>query len=113
MESFKEALTESPVGMVGRTGAIDAKAHVTPELRAEFKKLVKKLGGKTVARQLLAEMNAGGVIEEAELEALGESAILYSLLAEVIGNLSDASVQQLRRVSKILSPIEDENKTKA
>ena len=66
MTNFKEALKESAVGMVGRTGAIDAKAHVTAELRAEFKKIVKKLGGKTVARQLLAEMNAGGAIEETE-----------------------------------------------
>lgn len=75
MDTFKEALlfgsleeskiVESPVGTVGRTGANDAKAHVNAELRAEFKKIVKKLGGKTVARQLLAEMNAGGVLEEA------------------------------------------------
>lgn len=50
-------VNESPVGMVGRTGYTDAKAHVTPELRARFKKIVKELGGKTVARQLLAEMN--------------------------------------------------------
>jgi len=57
-------LFESAVGLVGRTGAADAKAHVGPELRAEFKKIVKKIGGKTVARQLLAEMNAGGPIEE-------------------------------------------------
>lgn len=52
-------LDESAVGLVGRTGTLDADNHITPELRAEFKKLVKKLGGKTVARKLLAEMNPG------------------------------------------------------
>ncbi len=52
-------IEESAVGSVGRTGFADAKAHVTPELRAQFKKIVKQLGGKTVARQLLAEMNHG------------------------------------------------------
>jgi len=57
-------LFESAVGMVGRTGAADAKAHVGAELRAKFKKIVKEIGGKTVARQLLAEMNAGGSITE-------------------------------------------------
>ena len=61
---FETAIDESAVGMVGRTGVADAKAHVGAELRAEFKKIVKKIGGKTVARQLLAEMNAGGPIEE-------------------------------------------------
>jgi len=65
MENFTE-LFESAVGSVGRTGAADAKAHVGPDLRAEFKKIVKKIGGKTVARQLLAEMNAGGPIEETD-----------------------------------------------
>ena len=108
MSSFKESLLESPVGIVGRTGANDAKAHVTPELRSEFKKIVKKLGGKTVARQLLAEMNAGGVISEDE--SLDESAILYSLLSEVLGYLPDASLSQLKRVNKVLAPSDDENK---
>lgn len=52
-------MNESPVGSIGRTGVADAANHVTPELRAKFKKLVKELGGKTVAKQLLAEMNTG------------------------------------------------------
>ena len=63
-----KTLKESPVGSVGRTGASDAKAHVNAKLRAEFKKIVKALGGKTVARQLLAEMNAGGAIDESEFK---------------------------------------------
>jgi len=58
-DKCKDKLDESPVGSVGRTGRVDAEAHVTPELRAKFKKIVKALGGKTVARQLLSEMNAG------------------------------------------------------
>jgi hypothetical protein len=54
----KQALKESPVGSVGRTGAKDAIEYITPELRAEFKRIVKKLGGKTVAKELLNTMNA-------------------------------------------------------
>jgi len=65
MNKFSK-LFESAVGSIGRTGSADAKAHVGPELRNEFKKIVKKLGGKTVARQLLAEMNAGGPLGESD-----------------------------------------------
>lgn len=68
MNSFKE-LFESPVGQRGRTGAADAKAHVTPELRAEFKKLVKQLGGKAVARELLNTMNANAPMSEGKPKA--------------------------------------------
>jgi hypothetical protein len=59
----EKEMMESPVGAIGRTGFADADAHVTDALRAEFKKIVRKLGGKTVARKLLAEMNAGGLKE--------------------------------------------------
>lgn len=58
-EKCGQEMNESPVGSIGRTGVADAAAYVTPELRAKFKKLVKEMGGKTVARQLLAEMNPG------------------------------------------------------
>ncbi len=54
-----QSLNESAVGLVGRTGAGDADTYITADIRAEFKKIVKKLGGKTVARKLLAEMNPG------------------------------------------------------
>jgi len=55
----KKQLDESPVGSVGRTGSKDAEEYInsTPELRAEFKKIVRKLGGVTVARKLLMQMN--------------------------------------------------------
>ncbi len=61
----KQAVSESPVGKVGRTGYVDADDHITtsPKLRAEFRKLVKQIGGKTVARKLLATMN-GAVSEK-------------------------------------------------
>jgi len=55
--TFKK-LIESPVGQVGRTGQLDANNHVTPELQKEFMKIVKQLGGKTVARLLLSKMNS-------------------------------------------------------
>jgi len=63
-------LDESPVGKVGRTGVLDAKAHVSDTLRAQFKKIVKQLGGKTVARQLLAEMNSG-IVESYSVSWVG------------------------------------------
>jgi len=56
-ECQKKRLQESPVGSIGRTGAKDAEEYVSDELRAEFKKIVKKIGGKTVARLLLNTMN--------------------------------------------------------
>lgn len=58
--NFKNYLDESPVGAIGRTGKYDAEAHVTPELQKEFMNIVKKLGGKTVARLLLNQMNSRG-----------------------------------------------------
>lgn len=67
MEDFK-SIFESAVGLVGRTGYADAKAHVGSELRTEFKKIVRAIGGKTVARQLLAEMNNGGPLEESDAD---------------------------------------------
>ena len=58
----KETLdvNESAVGERGRTGEKDAEAYITDEKIAEFSKLVKKLGGKTVARLLLNKLNANG-----------------------------------------------------
>jgi len=66
MKSFREIIkdkevTESPVGMVGRTRDSEALSHIeSSELAKEFRKIVKKLGGKNVARQLLAGMNNSG-----------------------------------------------------
>ena len=51
--NFKDYLKESPVGEVGRTGKKDAEKHVTPELQKRFMKIVKEMGGKTVAMTLL------------------------------------------------------------
>jgi len=83
---FESAINESPVGMVGRTGAADAKAHVGAELRAQFKKIVKQIGGKTVARQLLAEMNAGGPLDESDNKKLDDA---YYDLLESANTLDD------------------------
>jgi hypothetical protein len=52
-------INESPVGQIGRTGKNDAVAHIEGSaLEKEFQKIVKQLGGKTVARELLQRMNA-------------------------------------------------------
>lgn len=50
-------ISESPVGCRGRTGINDALEHITPELRKEFKDIIKKLGGLTITRTLLNQIN--------------------------------------------------------
>lgn len=50
---FKEFLQETPVGEKGRTGIADAKNHISDDLIKEFEAIIKKLGGKTVARTIL------------------------------------------------------------
>ncbi len=63
MKSFRDIikdkeLMESPVGLVGRTKDSEAAEHIeNSNLAKEFRKIVKKLGGKNVARQLLSGMN--------------------------------------------------------
>lgn len=63
MTSFRsfvkgQKVNESPVGQKGRTGVADAVVHIEGTgLEKEFQAIVKKLGGKTVARELLARMN--------------------------------------------------------
>lgn len=49
-------LNESAVGAPGRTTVKDAEDHIDDELLAEFKKIIKKLGGKTVAKVLLDKL---------------------------------------------------------
>jgi len=57
MKTFKE-LAESPVGKVGRTKDHEAQEHIEgTNLEVKFRKLVKELGGKNVAKQLLAKMD--------------------------------------------------------
>jgi galactitol-specific phosphotransferase system IIB component len=57
-------LTESAVGEVGRTSKADAEAHITPELKAEFEKIIRQIGGKAVARALLDGNPDNGEISE-------------------------------------------------
>ena len=54
----QKTLDESAVGMVGRTGRGDADTHLTsnPDLIRRFKKIVRELGGKTVAHLLLKKI---------------------------------------------------------
>jgi hypothetical protein len=49
-------MNESAVGTPGRTTVKDAEDHIDDELIAEFKKIIKKLGGKTVAKVLLDKL---------------------------------------------------------
>jgi len=60
MKTFKElayGLSESPVGKVGRTKDSEAKEHIeNTDIEKRFKKIVKELGGKAVAKHLLATM---------------------------------------------------------
>ena len=67
MKTFREIvkdgkeITESPVGKVGRTKEEEALAHIeNTNLAVKFRKIVRELGGKNVARQLLAGMDPVG-----------------------------------------------------
>jgi len=60
MKSFRN-LAESPVGKVGRTKDSEALTHIeNSDVAKRFRKIVRELGGKTVARQLLAGMSPSG-----------------------------------------------------
>lgn len=52
-EDEEKETNESAVGTPGRTSINDAKAHISDDLIKEFNAIVKKLGGKTVARTIL------------------------------------------------------------
>ena len=60
----KEAMNESAVGKPGRTTTKDAEDHIDDELVAEFKKIIKKLGGKTVAKVLLDKLSQKAEIKD-------------------------------------------------
>ena len=74
-ESTEELTEESAVGKRGRTGKADADVYVEEngELVESFKKIVKKMGGKSVATQLLSRMKMGTLkvptVEEARMRA--------------------------------------------
>jgi len=99
MKTFREIIkdsekntkvTESPVGKVGRTTDAEALAHIeNSDLAKEFRKIVKKLGGKNVARQLLAGMNtAGNKVQVTEGETTVEQYIRsmgYKIKSEKAG----------------------------
>ena len=58
---FKDFLKESPVGVVGRTTASDADVHIErTEVGKEFARMVKLLGGKTIAQRLLSMLDSSG-----------------------------------------------------
>ena len=57
-------LNESAVGTPGRTTVKDAEEHINDELVAEFKKIIKKLGGKTVAKVLLDKLGQKAEIKD-------------------------------------------------
>jgi len=62
------SLNESPVGSKGRTGSKDADEYIAQDaaLEKEFKKIVKALGGKTVAQKLLQKMSKPNIEESAK-----------------------------------------------
>jgi len=76
MKSFREivVLAESPVGKVGRTKDSEALAHIeSSDVAKRFRKIVRELGGVSVATQLLNQYKLDGrkpivVTEETELK---------------------------------------------
>ena len=97
----RNKVNESPVGSVGRTSSKDAEGHLTanPELIARFRKIVRELGGKTVAMLLLNKMSipAGDMtVSESEIESLEE------MLDEAVGKVDPVfETQRLLRISGI------------
>ena len=85
---FKEYLQESPVGQPGRTGMADAQAHISDDLIKDFENIVKKLGGKTVARAIL------GGFKPAKPEVIDGSAVMEEKLSDefVMQTLADADI---------------------
>lgn len=57
-------INESAVGKPGRTTVKDAEDHIDDELIAEFKKIIKKLGGKMVAKVLLDKLSTKAEIKD-------------------------------------------------
>ena len=57
-------IEESAVGKPGRTTVKDAEDHIDDELIAEFKKIIKKLGGKMVAKVLLDKLSTKAEIKD-------------------------------------------------
>lgn len=60
-------MNESPVGQKGRTSITDADVYIdeNPQIVAEFKKIIKKMGGKAVARRVLDRVSFAKTITEA------------------------------------------------
>lgn len=58
------AINESAVGTPGRTTVKDAEDHIDDELVAEFRKIIKKIGGKTVAKVLLDKLGQKSEIKD-------------------------------------------------
>jgi len=96
---FKEYLDESPVGMVGRTGEKDAVDHVTPELEKEFMNIVRKMGGKTVARLILGKMNTQGN----EVSPEGDKTLTNESINADFNDSERAIMAEVNKLSQMLS----------
>jgi len=82
MKNFRDLIVESPVGQVGRTRDSEALDHIeNTDVASRFKKIVKELGGKQVAKQLLMSMGKSTVTEAQSIEAYLRSAG-YKIKAE-------------------------------
>jgi hypothetical protein len=54
-KTFKSIMSESAVGKVGRTSGTDAERFIeeNPDVILQFRALIKKVGGKTVAKRIM------------------------------------------------------------
>lgn len=58
LKKFRDLVKESPVGQVGRTSREEAINHIqSKDVEKKFFAIVKELGGKTVARELLGRLD--------------------------------------------------------
>jgi hypothetical protein len=92
-------LDESPVGSVGRTSDYEAGEFIdgTPELRAEFKKIVKKVGGVSVARRLLNSKLFG--INESPVGQIGRTGYMDA------ENHLQSNPELIKRFKKIIKEL--------
>jgi hypothetical protein len=83
---FRDLLKESAVGQKGRTTEKDAENHLcdNSDVISEFKKIVKKMGGKSVAKKILDGYTPTPEPEEKIVEATAEN------IKEILNFLKDS-----------------------
>lgn len=112
---FREILKESAVGQRGRTTETDAENHLSdnPDTIKQFKKIVQKMGGKSVAQKILSGWNPDSkdVISEEpkkirkELDGDNDTDYEYGDIGEKLKKVNETIVQT--EIIEILKHLKD------